>query len=197
MPMNPRQKRIVFVLVAANLVVILGLVLWISQALNPASTVQGGGTATASVGPVVPTDRGASMASSPEPTGPAPSLPPASSEACQWRAAQLLTGVGLDGAVSVSGDTLRFDIAYPLAPGQTVDEAAQAVWPAFDVALALMEEACGSFSQIEVVVLAQGSQTVRTSAQVSAEDLVAFAAGEMSEDAFIQRVTYQVDLPGQ
>jgi hypothetical protein len=64
---------------------------------------------------------------------------------------------------------------------------------AFDVALALVEEDCDLFTQIEVVVLAQGSQTItHISARVSTADLVAFNAGELTEDEFTQRVTYQV-----
>lgn len=198
--MKPGQKRIVAVLVAANVVIILGLVLWVSQALNtrsssvPAPTRQGGDLTEISASPVVPSSRSVSTPSSSEPVD-ASSLPTTSSyEACQWKAAQLLTSAGLDGAVVLaSGDTLRFDIAHSLAPGQAVDEAAQSIWLAFDVALALVEEECDPFTQIEVIVLAQGSQTVtRISARVSAADLVAFSAGELNEDEFIQRVTYQV-----
>jgi hypothetical protein len=114
--------------------------------------------------------------------------------ACQWKAAKLLTHTELDGAVTLTpGGTLRFDITYSLAPGQVADEAAQSIWLAFDIALALVEEECDFFTQIEVVVLAQGNQTVtRISARVSTADLVAFDAGELSEDEFTQRVTYQV-----
>jgi hypothetical protein len=199
--MKPKQKRIVAVLVALNLLVVLGLVLWISQTLDtdsssaPTSTHLGEGVAEVSASPTASPGRDISTAGT-EPTDAAPMPSAASYEACQWRAAQLLTNAGLDGAVLVSGDTLRFDITYSLTPGQPVDEAAQSIWLAFDVTLALVEEACDPFTQVEVVVLAQGSQTtrtsVRTSARVSTADLVAFDAGELSEDAFIQRVTYQV-----
>jgi hypothetical protein len=198
--MKPRQKRIVAALVAANVVIILGLVLWVSQVLNtssssvPTSTRQGGDLAEISASPVVPPSRSVSTPSSSVAVD-ASSLPTTSSfEACQWKAAQLLTSAGLDGAVVLaSGDTLRFEIAHSLAPGQTVDEAAQSIWLAFDVALALVEEECNFFTQIEVIVLAQGSQTsTRIGARVSTADLVAFSAGELSEDEFIQRVTYQV-----
>jgi hypothetical protein len=201
--MKPKQKRIVTVLVAANVVIILGLVLWVSQALNtgsssaPVSTRQVGDIAEASAGPVVTPSRIVLSSSSPEPTDTS-SLPTASSyEACQWRAAQLLTSAGLNGAVMLASDgTLRFDIAHSLAPGQAVDEAAQSIWLAFDIALVLVEEECDLFTQIEVIVLAQGSQTTRTSARISARvsaaDLVAFNARELNEDEFIQRVTYQV-----
>lgn len=195
--MKPKQKRIVAVLVAANAAVILGLVLWVSQALNtnpsptPTSTYQGVGRAQASVRPVVTPDPNVTTSTIPKPTD--VSLTSASSYECQWRAAQLLTGAGLDGAVVLASDgTLRFAITHSLAPGQAVDEAAQSIWLAFDIALALVEEECDLFTQIEVIILAQGNQTItRISAQVSAADLVAFNAGELNESQFIRRVTYQ------
>jgi hypothetical protein len=198
--MKSKQKRIVAVLIAANAVVILGLVLWVSQALNtspssmPTSTHQSEGVAEPSASSVEPPDQSVSTPISPE-LGGAPSLSTTSSnEACQWKAAQLLTRAGLDGVVTLtSGGTLRFDIAYALSPGQVVDEAAQSIWLAFDVALALVEEKCDPFTQIEVVVLAQGNQTsTHISARVSTADLVAFDADELNEDEFTQRVDYQV-----
>lgn len=195
--MKPKQKRIVAVLVAANVVIILGLVLWVSQALDTGSSsaptsTQSGVVVEASARPVLTPVPSVSTPSNLG-TADASLSTTASSEACQWRAAQLLTGVGLDGSVVLVSDTLRFDIAHSLAPGQILDEAAQSIWLAFDVALALVEEECDLFTQVEVIVLAQGSQTVsRISARVSAADLVAFNAGELTEDEFIQRVTYQV-----
>ncbi len=89
------------------------------------------------------------------------------------------------------GGPLRFEIAYSLAPGQTADEAAQLVWAALDVALALDEGECGSFTQVEVTILARGVQAdTQVNASVSAADLVAFGAGELSEDEFVERVVY-------
>jgi len=77
------------------------------------------------------------------------------------------------------------------APGQTADEAAQLVWTAFDVALALDEDECDLFTEVEVTILAQGIQTdTHISASVSAADLAALSAGELSENEFIERVTY-------
>ena len=101
---------------------------------------------------------------------------------------------GLDGAVTLTADgTLRFDITYPLAPGQVVDEAAQSIWLTFDIALTLVEEGCDFFTQVEVIVLAQGNSTgTHISARVSTADLIAFGAGELSDDEFIERVIYQV-----
>jgi len=105
-----------------------------------------------------------------------------------------LARAGLDGAVTLtSGGTLRFDLAYALSPGQAVDEAAQSIWLAFDIAQILVEEGCNLFTQVEVIVLAQGNQTTtRIDARVRTADLVAFSAGELNEDAFTQRVDYQV-----
>jgi len=88
---------------------------------------------------------------------------------------------------------LRLRITYPLARGQTVDEAAQSVWTAFDVALALQEQAaeCAIFTAVEITILVRNGQPdTQIDASVSVEDLVAFHAGELSEDAFIERVTY-------
>jgi hypothetical protein len=195
--MKPKQKRVVAVLVALNVVVILGLVLWVSQSLNTGAptalpSTQDAGVAEASVGPVASPSRDVSTTRTFDFTH-TPLSSTASYDACQWRAAQLMTDVGLDGAVLVSDDILRFDIAHSLAPGRPADEAAQSIWLAFDVALALVEEACAPFTQVDVVVLAQGNQTRRISARVSTADLVAFDAGELDEDAFIQRVDYQID----
>jgi len=138
-----------------------------------------------------------------------------------------LAQAGLGGTVALIPDgSLRFEIASILAPGQTADEAAQSVWTAFDVALALQEQKseCATFTQIEVTILAvrpspstrppsvppnlggevgrtgahdeaHSSQTnTQISASVSAADLVAFSVGELSEEAFIERVTYNVSI---
>jgi hypothetical protein len=182
--MKPKQKRIVALLVAANVVLVLGLVLWIFQALNanPSSTRQSEGVAGAST----PDDAELTVV---------PLLPTTPShEACQWKAAQLLAHARLNGAVTLTpAGVLRFDIVYSLAPGQVADEAAQSIWLAFDIALDLVEEECNLFTQVEVIVLAQGNATsTRISARVSTADLVAFDAGELSEDQFAARVTYHV-----
>lgn len=197
--MKPKQKRIIAMLVAANVILIVGLAVWVSRALSnrpaplPTATLQPGT-------PVGTESTDAPFASSsPTPTGSVstriPSLPTTSSlGACQWKAVQLLARAGLDGAVTITSDgTLRFDVVYPLAPGQMADEAAQSIWSAFDIALALVEEECDFFTQVEVIVLAQGNSTgTRISARVSAADLIAFGAGELSEDEFAERVIYRV-----
>jgi len=114
---------------------------------------------------------------------------------CQWQAAQHLAQAGLGGTVTSSPDgVLLFEITHTLAPGQTANDAAQLVWTALDVVLALDRAGeCGSFTQVEITILAQGDQVAtRVSARVSAADLAAFGAGELSEDEFIERVTYMV-----
>ncbi len=121
-------------------------------------------------------------------------------QTCQWRAVQQLAQAGLGGTVKLTPPhSLRFDITYRLAPGQDAEEAAQAVWTAFDVALALRENQanCAVFTQIEVTVLAVRTsphlQTdARINARVSTADLAAFSAGELSEDELIHRVAYDL-----
>ena len=105
----------------------------------------------------------------------------------------MLAQVGLGGTVVLTPDgLLRFEIVYPLPPGETDDEAAQLVWIAFDVALTLRErDSCGSLTRVEVTIIAQSSQAdTQISASVSAADLEAFGVGELSEDEFIERVAY-------
>lgn len=110
---------------------------------------------------------------------------------CQWQAAQQMVQVGLGGSVTLSaGDTLHFEIAAALAPGQTTDDAAQLVWTAFDVALALPDEC--AFTQVEVTIRVQDSATM-LHASVAAADLAAYGTGALTEDEFIARVTYTVD----
>ncbi len=161
--MTQKQRRIIAALAVANTIVILALVVLVMR-----------------------------------PSGTSPSLPPhfhtptLPQGTCQWKATQLLAQAGLGGTVALTpGGPLRFEIAYSLAPGQTADEAAQLVWAALDVALALDEGECGSFTQVEVTILARGVQAdTQVNASVSAADLVAFGAGELSEDEFVERVVY-------
>lgn len=195
--MTPRQKRIIAALVIANGVVILALAVlathlsgttFSSPLPRPYGTMPRSG-----VGP---------YGTMPHPTAIPGALP---QETCQLKAAQLLAQAGLGGTVTLTaGESLRFEIVYPLAPGHTADEAAQQVWTAFDVALALEEERCGVFSQVEVTILAvrpdahgeaQGVQDdTRISASVSAVNLGAFSAGELGEDKFIERVSYTTSI---
>ena len=160
--MNPKQKRIVGILVITNVVVILILV-----ALTTRQTPS-------------------SRAHIPIPIRPPrPTLPP---DDCQWQATQLLAQAGLGGTVMLTtNEALAFEITYPLTPGQTADDAAQETWTAFDIALALHEQGCPSFTRVEVTILAHHSQI---NVSVSTSDLIAFDADELSQDNFIERVTY-------
>lgn len=174
--MNPRQKRIVVILAIANIAVILALV-------------------------VLVTNRSGARSSPPltdHPVRQHHQPLPLAQRTCLWRATQLLARAGLGGTVTLTTDgPLRFEITYPLLPDQAVEEAAQAVWTAFDVALALQkpETGCAIFTTVDVTVLAHNDQPdTQVHASVSTADLVAFGAGEMSEDAFIERVTYSTQL---
>jgi hypothetical protein len=183
--MTSKQRRIIAVLAVANTVVIVALVVLVTRL---------SGTRPA-----------------PLPPSHTPTLlhtPTPQQETCQWRATQLLAQAGLGGTVALIPDgSLRFEITYPLAPGQVPEEAAQLVWTVFDVALALdelagsggqeagskNEDTNASFTQVEVTILAQGIQTdTQVSATVSAADLTAFGAGELGEDEFIERVVYSI-----
>jgi hypothetical protein len=172
--MTPRQKRILAAMATADVVVILAILVVLATQLS--------GMAFSS--PL------------PAPTHAPETLP---QEVCRWKATQLLAQAGLGGTVAlIPGESLRFEIVYPFTPDQMaqkdVDEAAQQVWTAFDVALALEEEPCGAFPQVEVAIL---SDDVRIRASVSAADLRAFNAGELSEAEFIERVSYTASLDNE
>ena len=190
--MKPEQKRVVAVLAAANVIVILVLVLWISHSLSNRSAPLP--TAASQIDTPVETRVNTAPAPTDSQSTDAPLSTTSSYGACQWEAVQRLARAGLDGAVTLTSDgTLRFDIVYPLVPGQTTDEAAQSIWLAFDIALVLVEEECDFFTQVEVIVLAQGNSTgTRISARVSTTDLIASGAGDLSDDEFTERVIYQV-----
>jgi hypothetical protein len=165
--MTQRQKRIITLLAVANIVVILALLSLVTQ---PSAL-------------------------------PTPHSPSAPRQTCQWHATQLLARAGLGGTVTLTPDgPLRFEIAYPLAPGQTADEAAQAAWAAFEVALALgkQHKACANSTRVEVTILAHDTQTeTQINASVSQADLLAFDAGELSDNQFIERVSYSISIPQQ
>lgn len=115
---------------------------------------------------------------------------------CRWHMALLMAQAGLSGKASLdSSKTLRIEITYPLAPEQQVDEAAQAMWIAFDAVWTLQSHypACAAFNRVEVTVTAQqGQGGAVLKAAVSAADLAALNAGNLSEEAFIERTSYSV-----
>ncbi len=184
--MTPRQKRTIAILAIADIAVILALVVLVTRPSGTAPSL-------------LPHSHTPTPPHSHTPTPPHSYTPTPPQQTCQWQATQLLARAGLGGTLALPPDgSLRFEIAHPIAPGQTADEAAQLVWTAFDVALALQEQEneCATFTQVEVTILAHSSQTnTQISASVSAADLVAFSAGELSEDEFIERVTYTTTIP--
>jgi hypothetical protein len=118
---------------------------------------------------------------------------------CRWQAAVLMAQARLSGTANItSDDTLRFEIIYPLVQKQQADQAAQAIWYAFDVAWALQSQyrSCATFTRVEVVVTArrehQETDEASFSAAASVADLVAFYTGSLSEETFIERVSYSV-----
>lgn len=125
-----------------------------------------------------------------------PSILPPSHRECQQKGAQLLAQAGLAGTVTLLPEgVLRLEVPHAPAPDQTVEDAAQLVWIAFDVALALQkQDECVPLTHVAVAVLLQGEQVdARIDASVSAADLAAFGAGELSEEVFIERVTYTIE----
>jgi hypothetical protein len=121
-----------------------------------------------------------------------------SPEECQQRAVQMLWRAGLGGTASFAlGETLQLDLVYPVAQGESVQLAAQQVWTAFDIALALSEGGCDIFSRIAVVVQPQRDETpTQFRAWVDKADLQALDSAEISEDEFIDRVQYVVEPSG-
>jgi hypothetical protein len=115
---------------------------------------------------------------------------------CQWWATQRLAQAGLAGRVTVVGDgALRFEITYPerlessrRSTAVLASQPAQAVWTAFDIALGAVNE-CPTFTRVEVTIVAPEPQI---HASVRTLDLVAMRNGELSENEFIERVTYEV-----
>jgi hypothetical protein len=188
--MTPKQKRIIGILAIANVVVILTMV---GLVTHPT------GTSAPRVSP------------SSTPILPLPTCHALPNPTAVWQTTRLLAQAGLGGTVTLTpGGSLRFDIVAPDGIVQTasipenegaVDEAAQSVWTAFDVALALQtrvqetEGACTAFTEVQVTILVRGEQAdTQIRASVSASDLMAYDAGELSEDAFIERVTYDVNV---
>jgi hypothetical protein len=175
--MTHRQKIIIGALAIANVAVILALTTTVRRSLDTLS---------------------------PPPSATPPQTIPAATPAtetpaanpCQWEAARLLAQAGLGGAVTLTPDgTLHLDLAYSLPADQTAQDAAQLVWVAFDVALALEEQAgtCTSLARIEVTILAQSSSaSTRITAVAGAADLRDYDAGEIDQAQFIERVAYTV-----
>jgi hypothetical protein len=188
--MTLKQKRIIGILAIANVVVILTMV---GLMTHPTGT---------SAPPASP---------SPTPLSSLPTCQALPNPTMVWQTTRLLAQAGLGGTVTLTpGGPLRIDIVAPdgtIRATSTsenegaVDEAAQSVWTAFDVALALQTRvqetgsACTAFTEVQVTVLVHGERTdTQVLASVGLSDLMAYDAGELSEDAFIERVTYDVNV---
>jgi hypothetical protein len=169
--MTPRQKRIIGVLVVTNGVIILGLVLFITRFSGSASSA------------LLPT---------PVPTYPPGSL---SSQECQQRAAEIMSQAGLSGAATViPGGALQLDLVYRDTAAESLGNAAQQVWEAFDIATALTEDRCAMFSRVEIRINVRSRSDQKLGqirAAVPATHLKAFHNGSLSESEFIDQVTYE------
>ena len=182
--MTSRQKRILATLAISNAVIFLILAALATRQdiFNPSP-------------PPTPSAEAPRPRSRPEDTAqtsPSPTPATAPLERCQWKATQILAQHGLSGAVTLTSEgSLRFEIPHHLKPGQRPEDAAQLVWNAFDVALALAHDRCDTFSRIEIAMEAQGVPSpTRIYAAVDVADLKALDSGELSERAFIDRVQY-------
>ena len=192
--MTEKQKRFLAILAATNVVIITMLV--VAMTRSSRSTPQRGfSTLTPPYLPSLTAShvRAAALAR----------------EDCQWQAAQLLAQAGLGGTATLTpAGVLGFEIIYPDVTSLTtsgnrssVDKAAQSVWTAFDIALALHNPSgktagsCGTFSQVDVTILVHTQQAeAELNASVSATDLTGYDGGELSEEAFISRVDYTVSI---
>lgn len=169
--MTTRQKMVVVALAIINVAVVAALVVLITGAAGqtPSPTPYH----TASITP----------------------LPGFLGGTCPWEATQQLALAGLAGTATLTDRrALRFDIVHSLAPGQTIEEASQLVWTVLDIASTLEEGPCGPLAQVEVSILARGSQaSTRIYVMTRMTDLLAYSSGALSENEFIDRVTYTTE----
>jgi hypothetical protein len=190
--MTANQKRTVAIRVMAGMIVVLVLTVLVSRPFETRVSLL-----------TTPTDGSEST-----PVGQSSDLTVLPlQEDCRWKAAQMLAQVGLGGTVTVddASNSLGFEIVHTRSPGEMADEAAQLVWAVFDVVLVLQEQAC-TFASVDVTILSIRSNpsdspdtnvddqeeepSLQIRASVSVADLLAFDAGELSEEEFIQRVTF-------
>lgn len=186
--MSPKQKLVIALLAMGNVLVIAALLVSVVQharsanvsvAALPAPTA----APVATVAPrATPIDRYTARALAIE-------------RDCTWRAVQLMAYTGLRGTVAwAPGGALDFELVFPLGPVQPTDVAAQAVWTAFDIGLALQQvERCAGFRtvSVDVLVLADQSQH-EISVGLSADDLAAYGAGALTDDELAARAAYSV-----
>lgn len=179
-----KQKAIVAALALGNVVVIAALTLLVVRGTR--------GSLEASLPTVVPVP--APLSPTPTPFDRYAASVTALERSCSSQAAQLMAYMGLHGAAAWrAGESLRVEGVFPLAPEQSLEDAAQAVWSAFDVALALRRvENCAGFREVIVTVRVPGEEAVRIEARVDADDLAAYRRGALDEAALIERVEYAV-----
>jgi hypothetical protein len=183
--MTKRQILVVAVLGLANGLAIAAVVLWVVGTLR---------TPTHSSVREMPTAGRAASSLTPTTVVPTRIVAIGPLDPCEWRAAESLAGAGLVGTVTYSPtQLLRFDIRYAPAPDRAPDDAAQLVWIAFDVAVALQETAeCRDLKLLSVHVLIPSPEgNLQVTAEVDTEDVTAFYNGQLTEERFIDRVTYR------
>jgi hypothetical protein len=116
------------------------------------------------------------------------------SPACRRRAVQMLSQVGLGGTATLADHTIQFDLVYPVIQDAYTEDVAQQVWKVFDVALALANGECDTFSRVDIVIETQGEPgRTRVYAAVDVSDLEAYHSGDLDEHAFIDQVHYRVE----
>lgn len=168
--MTPRQRIILAVLATANVVLVGALILY-------AAKPSGSGLVHGLPSPV-PTLDGR----------------PRLSPVCEERATEMLSRAGLGGTVGMADGVLRLDLVYRVSPDGPAVDAAQQAWRVFDVAVALADGGCGTFSDLEMVITPQdGLRRDQVHVEVSLDDLQAFYGGKLTESAFIDRAVYRLE----
>ncbi len=170
--MTPRQRRILVVLAAANVVLVLAGILYVAR---PSGSVLLDGSPS-----------------------PAPTLDGrlGLSSVCEERATELLSRAGFGGTVAMADGTLQLDLVYRVPRDGPAGDAAQQAWRVFDIALALAARGCGTFSDLEMVIRPQGDlRQDQAYVAVSLDDLLAFRAGELTEGTLLDRVVYRSEPP--
>jgi acylphosphatase len=120
-----------------------------------------------------------------------------SSLLCQRQAGDALFNLGLAGSVHVAPNG-RLDV-YIHGRAPAVDRFAHAqeeVWTAFEIVLALQDQGCGTFEQMQVAVLDTrwNPPRARVKVQAQLDDLIAWKQGRIIDAELMARL--QVESPG-